>query len=57
MTHLLGVKLPKKRLHAFLYVPEGRGFHVVTELKNEPGALESLLNLLRKSVDLTNTIS
>ncbi len=54
---MLGVKPPRKRLHAFLYVPEGMGFHIVTELKNEPGALESLLNLLRKSVDLTNTIS
>jgi len=51
------LKPTRKRIHAFLYVPEGKGFHIVVGLKNVPGALESLLNLLRQHVDLTNTIS
>lgn len=34
-----------------------KGFHITVEVKDVPGALSSVLELLRQHVDLTNTIS
>lgn len=51
------LKPTRKRFHALQYCPRVRGFHIVVQLKDMPGALNSVLDLLRQQVDLTNTIS
>ncbi len=51
------MKSERKRFHSFLYSPGTRGFHVTVRLRDLPGALASVLNLLGQYVDLTNTLS
>jgi predicted hydrocarbon binding protein len=43
--------------HALLYSPKVRGFHIIIELKDVPGAFSSVLELLERYVDLTSTVS
>jgi hypothetical protein len=51
------LKAGRTEFHGFLHSPKARGFHVILELKDVPGSLNSVLELLRKYVDLTNTVS
>jgi prephenate dehydratase len=37
----------RKHVSAYIYDPSKRFFHVVVELRNAPGALSSLLNVLQ----------
>jgi predicted hydrocarbon binding protein len=47
----------KKQALGMYYSPKAKAFHIVAKLKDIPGALSSVLELLRDHLDLVNSIS